>query len=273
MRRGLRHMNSDGGKGQVLEEFTEGKGQQLENLKNGKPIKSKAEIFKRRIKKDNKARKYEMWITYNSNKKRLQFPVLPEKIEISYPSRNDTVYVYGVGEVTVKKHPGAFVIKFSSFFPAKPCQGSIRKPKAPKKCKEFLEKIMEIDKPAKFIFTGSPCRINTLCTIDFNVSEQGGDIGTIYYDITITEYKKVSVRKIKLKKSENIGKAGTNEARADTEVKDETYVVKSGDCLWNIAIQFYGNGAEYVRIYEANKQVIGSNPNLIYPGQVLTIPK
>lgn len=36
--------------------------------------------------------------------------------------------------------------------------------------------------------------------------------------------------------------------------------------------KFYGSGAKYTVIYNANKGVIGSNPNLIYPGQVYTIP-
>ena len=52
----------------------------------------------------------------------------------------------------------------------------------------------------------------------------------------------------------------------------DTYVVVKGDCLWNIAKKFYGSGAQYTRIYNANKDKI-KNPNLIYPGQVLTIPK
>ena len=51
-----------------------------------------------------------------------------------------------------------------------------------------------------------------------------------------------------------------------------TYTVKKGDCLWNIAKRFYGSGAKYTVIYNANRGVIGGNPNLIYPGQVLTIP-
>lgn len=58
----------------------------------------------------------------------------------------------------------------------------------------------------------------------------------------------------------------------DNTVKPKTYTVKSGDCLWNIAKKFYGNGALYTKIYNANKSVIGGNPNLIYPGQVYTIP-
>lgn len=52
----------------------------------------------------------------------------------------------------------------------------------------------------------------------------------------------------------------------------QTYTVVSGDTLWGIATRFYGNGALWPRIYNANKGVIGGNPNLIYPGQVYTIP-
>lgn len=52
----------------------------------------------------------------------------------------------------------------------------------------------------------------------------------------------------------------------------QTYTVVKGDCLWKIAQKFYGNGSQYTKIYEANKGTIGGNPNLIYPGQVLTIP-
>ncbi len=48
--------------------------------------------------------------------------------------------------------------------------------------------------------------------------------------------------------------------------------MKSGDCLWNIAKKYYNNGSEYKKIYEANKELIGGNPNLIYAGQVLTLP-
>ena len=50
-----------------------------------------------------------------------------------------------------------------------------------------------------------------------------------------------------------------------------TYTVKRGDCLWNIAKRFYGNGAKYTKIYDANTNKI-ANPNLIYPGQILVIP-
>ena len=37
-------------------------------------------------------------------------------------------------------------------------------------------------------------------------------------------------------------------------------------------LRSYGDGSQYTKIYNANKGVIGSNPNLIRAGQVFTIP-
>jgi len=54
--------------------------------------------------------------------------------------------------------------------------------------------------------------------------------------------------------------------------KTNTYVVVSGDYLSKIAQTFYGNGNLWPKIYDANKDVIGPNPNLIFPGQTLVIP-
>jgi len=52
-----------------------------------------------------------------------------------------------------------------------------------------------------------------------------------------------------------------------------TYTVQPGDSLFSIAQQAYGNGNQWQRIYDANKQVIGDDPNLIRPGEVLYIPE
>ena len=50
-----------------------------------------------------------------------------------------------------------------------------------------------------------------------------------------------------------------------------THVVQPGDTLWAIAKKYYGNGNQYTKIFNANKDKI-KNPNLIYPGQQLVIP-
>lgn len=106
-----------------------------------------------------------------------------------------------------------------------------------------------------------------------------------YKGLTVT----VTNRKFNLKQYRDYGtktvniKIAASKPKASAEPKRETnnspapaaaqtYTVVRGDCLWNIAKRFYGSGAKYTVIYNANRGVIGGNPNLIYPGQVLTIP-
>ena len=49
------------------------------------------------------------------------------------------------------------------------------------------------------------------------------------------------------------------------------YEVQRGDSLSKIAKEFYGNAMKYPVIFEANKPML-SDPDKIYPGQVLRIP-
>lgn len=51
-----------------------------------------------------------------------------------------------------------------------------------------------------------------------------------------------------------------------------TYKVVPGDTLWGIAQRFLGNGVRWPEIFNANRAVIGANPNLIFPGQTYRIP-
>ena len=57
-----------------------------------------------------------------------------------------------------------------------------------------------------------------------------------------------------------------------TSGSSEMYEVKSGDSLSKIAKNFYGDPMKYKMIFEANQPML-KDPNLIYPGQMLRIPK
>jgi nucleoid-associated protein YgaU len=50
------------------------------------------------------------------------------------------------------------------------------------------------------------------------------------------------------------------------------HTVASGETLSHISDKYYKTPNRWREIYEANKEVIGDNPGMIKPGQVLVIP-
>ena len=56
-----------------------------------------------------------------------------------------------------------------------------------------------------------------------------------------------------------------------TPSNDRNYTVASGDTLSKIAKQFYNDGNQWQRIFDANRDIL-SNPDRISPGQHLRIP-
>lgn len=85
----------------------------------------------------------------------------------------------------------------------------------------------------------------------------------------VTIANKKTYKQPKAKPKVNKGKQQPKKVAAK-----RTYTVVRGDNLWKISQKYYGSkkGHLYNLIYNANKKVIGSNPNLIFPGQKLIIP-
>jgi LysM repeat protein len=52
---------------------------------------------------------------------------------------------------------------------------------------------------------------------------------------------------------------------------ERIHEVVAGESLSKIALKYYGNGNKYMKIFEANRDIL-SNPDLIKPGQKLRIP-
>lgn len=65
-----------------------------------------------------------------------------------------------------------------------------------------------------------------------------------------------------------------DESASESKVKAEHTVV-SGETLSSISMKYYDSAdkEDWMAIYEANKDVIGDNPNVIKPDQVLKIPE
>ena len=69
------------------------------------------------------------------------------------------------------------------------------------------------------------------------------------------------------------GVAQVNDLMTVAQPADESryHTVVRGDTLSAIAKAYYGNAAAYMKIFEANRPMLG-HPDKIYPGQLLRIP-
>ncbi len=96
--------------------------------------------------------------------------------------------------------------------------------------------------------------------------------GTFYKDLNATNFSDVGLDQIAYDLPTATGSALFNLKLSKEPIPGTTYVVQQGDFLFSIAQKAYGNGDKFTVIYEANKNVIGPDPKVIIPGQVLFIP-
>ena len=216
---------------------------------------------------------YQFWLTANGESEKIQLPVNPEKFDVKRSSGNEKVTIAGLGEITIIQSRAAIQFSFSSFFPSVAFFGMKTKTViAPLKLIKTICDWMESKKPIHFIVTS--CGVDIYCTIEsFNYSEKGGDVGTYEYTISLKEYREVTVRQIEVNTVTQTATVQDTEQRVDNTVKPKTYTVVYGDCLWNIAKKYYGDGSKWRKIYDANVSLVGAPPpGMIRPGYVLTIP-
>lgn len=111
------------------------------------------------------------------------------------------------------------------------------------------------------------------------VSESLGDaIGFVTFD----EYQQLAglaYRGWALRYGENAaitaddsGQYGDPQPAPEPAPAGNTYTVVDGDTLWDIAGRILNDATRWPEIYALNVALIGSDPDLILPGQVLTLP-
>lgn len=227
---------------------------------------------------------YEITLT-DSEDNSIVLPIAPASISTKVNGKNTTKELINEGDINILKPIGLTEISFSFILPA--WQYPFAKAFRPQQdYLDFLEHCMSAKLPVKFtVFRGKNSRgILTYNSIlvaveSYTVSESVENGLDLEVDLSLKAYKPYATKTYK----PPVNNGGSNESNRETKSPSTTYVVKSGDTLWAIAKAAYGNGNQWKKIYDANKEVIekeakargrqsSSNGHWIYPGTKLVIP-
>ena len=214
----------------------------------------------------------QIWL--KGGESRIRIPVVPAEYTVTSEQDNTSVTVCNLGEVTLRGKRKLQQISFSSFFPRQYDSGycDVRS-KSPITMVKKVEKMKRAGS-VKLIITGVLSMKVTIESFEWGENDGTGDIS---YTLSMKEYRTVSIPASVLVKEQPAqpaaaGSDGGTSGRDQPETTGtQSYTVKSGDSLSAIARKLTGS-TNWQTIYEQNKAVIGSNPNMIKPGQVLTIP-
>jgi len=214
-------------------------------------------------------------------------PITPSKIQTKIKNQNKTINLINDGEVNVLKSPGLTEVSFDVLLPQVRYPFAVY-PNGFRKADFYLDKLEKL-KANESVFQFICSRVspsgsllfdtNMKVTLeDYKIVEDAKEGFDIKVTVNLKQYKDYGTKTVDIviKPKEVTTKAVavatvSTPRLAETAPKPKTYTVAKGDTLWNIAKKNLGNGARYNEIYNLNKDKI-KNPNLIYPGQVLTMP-
>ena len=212
-------------------------------------------------------------------------PVAPSKLSISIDNKNKTMVLINEGEINVLKKAGLTDISFTALLPQTKYPFAVYK-NGFQKADAFLDKLEQLktsQKPFQFIvsrtYPNGKLLFDTNIKVsleDYKILEDTKNGFDVNVEIKLKQYRDYGTKTVNvtIKQSKPVATV-QNTRPAETspapKVTPKTHKVVKGDTLWGIAKKYYGDGSKYTKILEANKGVL-TNPNVIYPGQVLALP-
>ncbi len=213
----------------------------------------------------------------------VEFPT-PAKLTVKVKNKNKTLVLLDEGEINFLRTPGLSEIVVPFEF------SMLAGGRSPDYYLGILERLKTEKKHTQFILVRRTpngralydTNIQVSCE-DYNIVEDAKKGLDVSVDVNLKQWRDYGTKTVTVQESTPTAQptqdqtpqpktvAVEKERDASTAPTAKTYTVKKGDTLWAIAAKYYGAGAQYTKIYNANTDKI-SNPNLIYVGQVLTIP-
>ena len=218
----------------------------------------------------------DIYITEVGGEREIRIPLLPE--EFAFPSGNAifiTSDIMGRGEVAVPSGTELGSYSWESEFP-----GALRKNdpmirgswQDPKIYKSILEEWKNNGAKLNLLITGYPVNVDVYIK-EFSTTGSGA-FGDISYKISFIEVRSITISTME---------AAVVQAPTRNQYKPNQYTIMLNDTLWSIAEKYYGDGNQWERIYNANKDILEANAHdrgltstqngrWIWPGTIIQIP-
>lgn len=210
----------------------------------------------------------------------VQLPIAPSEMAVFVTNKNETVVLIDEGEINILKKPGLTEVEFSVMLPNVKYPFAVY-PNGFQPASFFLDKFEKLkieQKPFQLIVnrmkpTGD-LLFDTNLTValeEYQINESAEEGFDVIVDLKFKQYRAYGNKRLDIKTNTTgtkITTIATVSKQRATVGKDspKPYTVKKGDTLWAIAKKQLGDGKKYTELAKINKI---SNPNLVYPGQVI----
>lgn len=210
-------------------------------------------------------------------------PITPSKVKVKINNQNDTLTLINGEEINILKEPGLTDVSFDLLLPQVSYPFTNGGAQSADYYLSLFERLKTSKEPFQFILNRSMPSgrrlFYTNLTVgmeDYQITDDAEEGFDITVTVSLKQYRRYGTKTVTIQPAPTPAETPTatvEQPQRETSQAPQqtTYTVKSGDCLWNIAKKYLGDGSRYNEIYNLNKDKI-TNPNLIYAGQVLTLP-
>lgn len=210
-------------------------------------------------------------------------PITPSKVKVKINNQNETLTLISGEEINILKEPGLTDVSFDLLLPQVSYPFTNGGAQSADYYLSLFERLKTSKEPFQFILNRSMPSgkrlFYTNLTVgmeDYQITDDAEEGFDITVTVSLKQYRHYGTKTVTIQPAPTPAETPTatvEQPQRETSQAPQqtTYTVKSGDCLWNIAKKYLGDGSRYNEIYNLNKDKI-TNPNLIYAGQVLTLP-
>lgn len=213
--------------------------------------------------------------------KKCLLPVTPQKLNIRINNANTTLTLINDGEINILKTAKLTDIDFTCEIPQVYLPYALYKSgfQSASYFLDYFEELKTSKEPFQFIVSRALPLGSALFSTNIKVSledyklvEQARNGFSVSVQISLKQYREYGTKAVNIDTSASTATIQQNRTAETSPApkSQQIYVVKQGDCLWNISKKYYGDGSKYGKIQSANSEV--TNPNQLYVGQKLIIP-